>query len=66
MSVIERQIKRFVDGRVIGSPLAWSSRLSQATQEQRARWTLSPSKTGVHWPEIDEDISARVLMGHSS
>ncbi len=54
------------DGRVIGSPLAWSPRLSDATAEQRANWQLSPSKTGIHWPDVDEDISVRVLMGHPS
>jgi hypothetical protein len=54
------------DGRVIGSPLAWSPRLSDATTEQRANWRLSPSKTGIHWPEVDEDISVRVLVGHPS
>jgi hypothetical protein len=54
------------DGRIIGSPLAWSSRLANATPAQRAHWRLSPSKTGIYWPEIDEDISAKVLMGHPS
>ena len=54
------------DGRVIGSPLAWSQRLSNATPEQRTHWRLSPNKTGIHWPDIDEDISVRVLMGHPS
>lgn len=54
------------DGRIIGSPLAWSPRLLRATTEQRSNWRLSPTKTGVHWPDVDEDISARVLMGHPS
>ncbi len=54
------------DGPVIGSPLAWSERLPGATPEQRVHWRLSANKTGVHCPDIDEDISARVLMGHPS
>lgn len=54
------------DGRVIGSPLAWSPRLEDATPEQRAHWELLPAKTGIHWPDVDEYISVRVLMGHPS
>lgn len=54
------------DGRVIGAPLAWFPRLEDATPEQRSRWELWPARTVVHWPDVDEDISARVLMGHPS
>ena len=54
------------DGRVLGAPLALSSRLSAATPEQLARWTIVGGGTGVHWPDVDEHISARVLMGHPS
>jgi hypothetical protein len=54
------------DGRVIGSPLAWSPRLAEATPEQRAQWELMGGGTVVHWPAIDEHISARVLLGHPS
>ncbi len=53
-----------VDKRVIGAPLAWFPRLAQATPEARALYTIRGA--GVHWPTIDEDISARVLMGHAS
>jgi hypothetical protein len=52
------------DGRVISVPLAWSWRLSAATPAQRQRFELIGNGQGVHWPEIDEDISARgMLMG---
>lgn len=49
----------FVDGRRISLPLAWSWRLERATPEQRARWELIADGEGVHWPEIDEALSAR-------
>ncbi len=55
-----------LDGRVIGSPLAWSLRLSQATQDQRENWRIIGAGTGIHWPDVDEHISALVLMGHPS
>jgi hypothetical protein len=50
------------DGRVISVPLAWSWRLSEATPEQRARWELIGSGTGIHWPDIDEDISVEGML----
>ena len=52
------------DGRTITVPLAWSWRLSEATPEQRQRFEIIGNGQGVHWPDIDEDISARgMLMG---
>ena len=50
------------DGRTISVPLAWSWRLSQATPEQRANWRLIGSGEGVHWPDVDEDISVRGML----
>jgi uncharacterized protein DUF2442 len=50
------------DGRVISVPLAWSWRLSEATPEQRANWRLIGSGEGVHWPDVDEDISVRGML----
>lgn len=47
-----------VDGRVISVPLAWSWRLSEAMPEQRANYEIIGDGEGVHWPDIDEDISA--------
>ena len=46
-----------VDGRTISVPLVWSWRLSAATAEQRANYEIIGSQ-GVHWPDVDEDISA--------
>ena len=50
------------DGRVISVPLAWSWRLSDATPEQRANWQLTGDGHGVHWPDLDEDISAEGML----
>jgi len=49
----------FTDGRQISLPLGWSWRLERATPEQRVRWHIIGDGEGVHWPEIDEDLSAR-------
>ena len=52
-----------VDGRVISVPLAWSWRLSEATPAQRSNWQLIGEGDGVHWPDVDEDISADGMLG---
>jgi len=55
-------IANLVDGRVISVPLAWSWRLSEATPAQRANLRLIGSGQGVHWPDIDEDISVEGML----
>lgn len=55
-------IARLVDGRVISVPLAWSWRLSDATDQQRAHFRLIGSGQGIHWPEVDEDISIEGML----
>jgi hypothetical protein len=50
------------DGRTVSVPLAWSWRLSEATPEQRKKFEMIGSGEGVHWPDIDEDISARGML----
>ena len=50
------------DGRTISVPLAWSWRLSDATPEQRNNFQIIGTGEGVHWPDIDEDISARGML----
>ena len=55
-------IAHLVDGRVISVPLAWSWRLSEATPKQRANLRLIGSGQGVHWPDVDEDISIEGLL----
>ena len=51
-----------VDGRVSSVPLAWSWRLSEATPAQRANWEIIGDGQGIHWPDIDEDISAEGML----
>ena len=53
---------QLVDGRTISVPLAWSWRLSEATPKQRANWEIIGDGQGVHWPDIDEDISAEGML----
>jgi hypothetical protein len=50
------------DGRTISVPLAWSWRLADATPAQRKRFEIIGDGEGVHWPDIDEDISARGML----
>jgi hypothetical protein len=51
-----------VDGRIITVPLSWSWRLSAATPTQRNNHRLIADGIGIHWPDVDEDISARGLL----
>jgi len=51
-----------VDGRIVSVPLAWSWRLSAATPEQRSHFEILGSGQGIHWPEIDEDISVEGML----
>lgn len=53
---------QFVDGRVVSVPLAWSWRLSEATPRQRSNYKIIGDGDGVHWPDIDEDISAEGMI----
>jgi hypothetical protein len=55
-------IADLADGRVISVPLAWSWRLSAATAAQRANFRLIGTGQGVHWPDVDEDISVEGLL----
>ena len=48
---------RMADGRTISVPIEWYPRLHKATPAQRANWRLIGEGDGIHWPEIDEDIS---------
>ena len=53
-----------VDAQPDGYPdaLVWSWRLAEATPEQRQHWRLIGDGTGIHWPDVDEDISARGML----
>jgi hypothetical protein len=50
------------DGRTISVPLAWSWRLAEASPSQRAAYEIIGDGEGIHWPELDEDISARGML----
>jgi hypothetical protein len=53
---------QLVDGRVIGVPLAWFPRLLRASPEQRLRFEISGGGQGLHWDELDEDVSVAGLL----
>jgi uncharacterized protein DUF2442 len=50
------------DGRTIAVPLAWYPRLVHGTPEERSDWRLLGQGEGIHWPELDEDISVENLL----
>jgi Protein of unknown function (DUF2442) len=51
-----------LDGRTISVPIAWFPTLSKASQSQRENWELLGDGEGIHWPEIDEDLSVSGLL----
>jgi hypothetical protein len=55
-------IVTLLDGRTVSAPLIWFPRLSRATPAQRANWELLGDGEGIHWPEIDEDLSVTGLL----
>ena len=55
-------IVRLADGRTVSVPLAWSWRLSEATPEKRANFEIIGDGLGIHWPDIDEDLSAQGFL----
>jgi Protein of unknown function (DUF2442) len=53
---------RLRDGRRISAPLSWFPRLVAATPAQRGKWEPAAAGYGIHWPEIDEDLSVAGLL----
>jgi len=51
-----------LDGRTIIVPVAWFPRLLHATPQQRSNWRLIGAGFGIHWPDVDEDLSAEGLL----
>ena len=51
-----------MDGRTIEVPLAWYPRLMQASVEQRENWRACAGGFGIHWPELDEDLSTEGML----
>lgn len=52
----------FDDGRSVSLPLAWYPRLQRGTEKERAAWRLCGAGQGIHWPLLDEDLSAEGLL----
>jgi len=55
-------IAQLADGRSVSVPLVWSWRLSEATPAQRNHFEIMGSGQGVHWPDLDEDLSAAGML----
>jgi hypothetical protein len=51
-----------MDGRTISAPPAWYPRLLHATIKKRKNWRTSGARYGIHWPDIDEDLSTEGLL----
>lgn len=55
-------IVNLVDGRTISAPVAWYPRLAHGSQAERANWRFIGEGEGIHWPDLDEDISVEGLL----
>ncbi len=51
-----------IDGRTISVPIAWYPRLLHAPPEQRNNWQIAGGGFGIHWPDVDEDLSTEGLL----
>jgi hypothetical protein len=51
-----------VDGRVVSAPTRWYPRLAEASSRERRAWVLVGAGIGIHWPDVDEDISIEGLL----
>ena len=51
-----------MDGRTISVPLTWYPRLLHASDKQRQNWKIAGGGFGIHWPDIDEDLSTEGLL----
>lgn len=58
----DRILVVLADGRELAAPLAWFPRLVDATVDQRKNWRLIGRGHGIHWPDVDEDISVASLL----
>lgn len=58
----DRLVVDLMDGRTIAVPFAWYPRLLAATVSQRADWAVAGGGYGIHWPQIDEDLSVEGLL----
>lgn len=51
-----------MDGRTIATPLAWYPNLIGASSEQLANWEIAGAGYGIHWPDLDEDLSSEGML----
>ena len=58
----DRLIVDLADGRTIAVPVAWYPRLENATAAERANWEVAGAGYGIHWPDVDEDLSTEGLL----
>ena len=58
----DRLVVTLADGRELAAPLTWFPRLLDATDSQRRNWRLIGLGQGIHWPDVDEDISVASLL----
>jgi hypothetical protein len=58
----DRLIVDLADGRTIAVPLAWYPRLDHASSAERTHWQLTGAGYGIHWPDLDEDLSTEGLL----
>jgi len=52
----------FADGRKVSTPLEWYPRLLAGSPKQRANWEMIGADRGIHWPELDEDLSIEGIL----
>ena len=63
ISVGEKKITAEIsDGRTVSIPIAWFPRLIGGTKEQLGNFEISPAGYGIHWPDLDEDISIKSFI----
>jgi hypothetical protein len=58
----DEMVVALADGRRLAVPLAWFPRLTKATQSQLLHYELLGDGEGIHWPDLDEDLSVKGLL----
>lgn len=58
----DKLVVDLADGRSISVPLAWYPRLLHSTPKQRDNWQIAGAGFGIHWPDVDEDLSVEGLL----
>ncbi len=58
----DRLVVELTDGRVISVPIAWYPRLAHGRPDERATWELIGGGKGIHWPDLDEDLSVEGIL----